>query len=143
MENLLVTIQRKTIARRKRVIFKFMLTLGTGNFIKHVLGGVEKSNVGNRLKHVLAKFLVDPSHPQGVPFKVSTRIEPGNFKQPKNRKDGTDSHDFFTKSIAPTRSRFRTNLRAVLVVDRRLVDDCCRRRHRRCHRRGRWHGGAV
>ena len=33
-----------------------------------------------------------------------------NFKRPKNREDSSDFDDFLTKTIAPTRSRFRKNL---------------------------------
>ena len=34
------------------------------------------------------------------------------FKRPKNRKDGSDFDDFWTKLIASTRSVFRKNFRA-------------------------------
>ena len=53
------------MAPPKRVILDFMLTFFSENFIKTFLG-VEKSNVGNRLKRVLAKFRADRSHPRGV-----------------------------------------------------------------------------
>ena len=42
-----------------------MLTFCSEKFIKNVFGR-RKSNVGNRLKRVLAKFLADRSHPRGV-----------------------------------------------------------------------------
>ena len=83
----------------------------------------------------------EPSSRVKRPFKVSKKIEPENFKRPKNREDNSDFDDLLTKTIATTRSRFRKNLAR-----------CSRRKHRTTSRkrrkisrmrRGRWHGGAV
>ena len=57
---------QKFVAPPKRAIFNFMLTFCSENFIKKICSGVEKSNVGNRLKRVLAKFRGDRSLVRGV-----------------------------------------------------------------------------
>ena len=57
---------QKFVAPPKRAIFDFVLTFCSKNFIPKIFWGVEKSNVGNRLKRVLPKFRADRSHPRGV-----------------------------------------------------------------------------
>ena len=57
---------QKNVAPPKRAIFDLMLHLWSENFIKKNFFGVEKSNVGNRPKRVLAKFRADRSHPRRV-----------------------------------------------------------------------------
>ena len=57
---------QKFVAPPKRAIFDLMLHFWSENFIKNLLLAVEKSNVGNRLKRVLAKFRANRSHPRGL-----------------------------------------------------------------------------
>ena len=56
---------QKFVAPPKRAIFDLMLQFWSENVIKQKSLGVEQSNVGNRLKRVLAKFRADRSHPRG------------------------------------------------------------------------------
>ena len=63
------------------------------------------------------------------------------FKRPKNREDSSDFDDFLTKTIAPTRSRFRKNLARRSRRKRRTTSR--KRRKISRMRRGRWHGGAT
>ena len=60
-----VGLEVPIVAPQKPPMFDFTLTFCVKNFIEKTKSGVEKSNVGNRLKRVLAKFRADRSHPRG------------------------------------------------------------------------------
>ena len=53
---------QKFVAPPKPRIFDFVLTFCFENFMSKIFWASNKSNVGNRLKRVLAKFRADRSH---------------------------------------------------------------------------------
>ena len=74
---------QKFVAPPKRPIFDLMLHFRSKHFLKKVLG-VEKSNVRNRLKRVLAKFRANRSHPRGV--NVRSKFRKKSFRgAPRHR----------------------------------------------------------
>ena len=57
---------QKFVGPPKRTIFDLMLQFRSENFMQKNVWGVEKSNVGDRLKRVLTKFHADRSLDRGV-----------------------------------------------------------------------------
>ena len=67
-ENLLVTLKKSQLFQNEEIMLKILPR--TPKIFEKILSkkisDVEKWNVGNRLKRVLAKFEADRSHPRGV-----------------------------------------------------------------------------
>ena len=66
--------------------------------------GVEKSNVGDHLKHVFPKFEADQTHPWGVNGRSKFRKKNRNFKRLKNREVSSDLDENLIELIAATQT---------------------------------------